>query len=82
MIRIRKRDKSTITLPTDAMFVEMVDDYGQVLQVFCEDKAAHSFTHFGWPSEKSQKYAAVFKVDFVKQHHNLDLFNNKLLLEK
>lgn len=82
MIRIRKKDKSTITLPNDAMFVELVDDYGQVIQVFCEDKLAHSFTHFGWPSEKAQKYEAVFKVDFVKQHHNLDLSNKDLMIKQ
>lgn len=73
MIRIRKKDKSTITLPNDAMFVELVDDYGEILQVICEDKNAHSFTYFGFPDEKALKYEQVFNVRFVKKNYDVDL---------
>ena len=72
MIRIRKKDKSTITLPNDAMFVELVDDYGEILQVICEDKNAHSFTYFGFPDEKALKYEQVFNVKFVKKHYDMN----------
>lgn len=86
MIRIRKKDKSVITLPSDAMFVELVDDYGEVLQVFCENKLEHSFNYFGWPSEKAIRYSKVFGVPFVKEHHTLEIIEpndkNKLIIEK
>ena len=71
MIRIRRRDKSVIELPKDAIFVELVDDYGDVIQVFSEDKMLHGFLSFGHPSDRADIYAKYFNVNFVKNHYNL-----------
>lgn len=72
MIRIRKRDKSTITLPNDAIFVEFVNDFGEVIQVFSENPFMHSFSSFGYPSEKADKYSKFFDVKFVKDNFELN----------
>ena len=82
MIRIRKKDKSVIQLPKDALFVELVDDYGEVLQVICEDPKMHSFNYFGFPSDKAEKYSKVFDVNFVKNKYDLTGDENRLILKK
>lgn len=72
MIRIRKKDKSTITLPNDAIFVEFVNDFGEVIQVFSENPIIHSFSSFGYPSERADKYSKFFDVKFVKDNFELN----------
>lgn len=73
MIRIRKKDKSTITLPKDAIFVEFVNDFGEVIQVFSENSLLHTFSSFGYPSEKADKYSKFFDVNFVKDQFELNV---------
>ena len=79
MIRLRKKDKSTITLPKDILFVEFVNDEGEVLQVFSENQDMKTFNSFGYPSEKAEKYEKYFNTKFVKQFYNIDDYEKLLI---
>jgi hypothetical protein len=79
MIRLRRKDKSTITLPKDIIFIEFVNDDGEVLQVFSENQDMKSFNTFGYPSDKADKYEKYFGVKFVKQIYDLDY--DKILIK-
>ena len=72
MIRLRRKDKSTIVLPKDIIFVEFVsDEDGKVIQVFSQYQASKTFHSFGYPSEQAQRYEKYFNVDFIKQFYDL-----------
>lgn len=66
-IRIRYQDKSVQTLPDSAVFVELVNDYGEVLAVATENPKMHSYKFFDGDSSSARKYEAFFNVPFVKQ---------------
>lgn len=80
MIRLRRKDKSAIVLPKDVLFVEFVDNEGKVIQVFSENPDKMSFSSFGHPSDKADRYSKYFGVDFVKQHYDLG-DGSKLLIK-
>lgn len=70
-IRIRHQDKSVQTLPASAVFVELVNDYGEVMAVLTENPKMHSYKFFDGDSLSAKKYSAFFQVPFVKQTMHL-----------
>jgi hypothetical protein len=66
-IRIRYQDKTVQTLPDSAIFVELVNDFGEVLAVATENPKTKSFKFFDGDSISAKKYMAFFKVPFVRQ---------------